>query len=142
MNNSDHSIEWKVRLLSTPVLRFLVTTIFFPTPKVLHNIGIPDPRIFLPINYFSLFFLLFGAALVAYGGSQARDWIGATDAGLHHHHSSTGSPTHWMRPGIEPTSSWILAGFASAAPQRALHSYKLFQSPDLYGALLIWLALD
>ena len=26
-------------------------------------------------------------------------------------HSNAGSSTHWARPGIEPTSSWILVGF-------------------------------
>ena len=34
-----------------------------------------------------LFIYLFRAALVAYGNSQARDWIGAIAAGLHHSHS-------------------------------------------------------
>ena len=34
---------------------------------------------------------LFGAAPAAYGGSQARDRIGAVAAGLHHSHSNTGS---------------------------------------------------
>ena len=28
------------------------------------------------------------------------------------HHSNTGSLTHWVRPGIKPTFSWILVGFA------------------------------
>ena len=28
-------------------------------------------------------------------------------------HGSTRSFTHWVRPGIEPTSSWILAGFVN-----------------------------
>jgi len=28
-------------------------------------------------------------------------------------HSNVGSLTHWMRPGIEPTSSWILVGFVN-----------------------------
>ena len=35
-------------------------------------------------------------------------------------HGNSGSPIHWLRPGIKPTSSWILAGFASAAPQQEL----------------------
>ena len=53
----------------------------------------------------------------------------ATAAGLHHSHSNggtwaasatyttahcnSGSLTDWARPGIEPTSSWILGGFAT-----------------------------
>ena len=41
--------------------------------------------------------LLFRAALVAYGGSQARGRIGATAAGLHHSHGNAGSELH-LRP--------------------------------------------
>ena len=36
---------------------------------------------------FFFLFLLFRAALVAYGGSQARGWIKAAAASLHHSHS-------------------------------------------------------
>ena len=59
---------------------------------------------------------------------------GARAAGLPHNHSNSGSRlhlrstyttahgnarclTHWVRPGIEPTSSWILIGFVSTVPQ-------------------------
>ena len=35
-------------------------------------------------------------------------------------HSNAGSLTHWVRPGIEPTSSWILVGFATTKPQQEL----------------------
>ena len=38
-----------------------------------------------------LFFLLFRAAPVADGGSQARGPIGATAVGLYHSHSNAGS---------------------------------------------------
>ena len=41
-----------------------------------------------------LLFLLFKAAPMAYGGSQARGPIGATAASLHHSHSNTRSLTH------------------------------------------------
>ena len=45
------------------------------------------------------FFLLFRAAPMAYGGSQARGRIGATAAGLHHSHGNTWSELHlWPRP--------------------------------------------
>ena len=53
---------------------------------------------------------------MAYGGSQARGRIGAVTTSLHHSHSSTRALTHWVRPGIEPTSSWILVRFISAEP--------------------------
>ena len=66
---------------------------------------------------------------MAHGGSQARDQIGPVASGLHDSHSNTRSKprlrptpqlmatTHWMRPGIEPVSSWILVRFVSAEPQ-------------------------
>ena len=79
-----------------------------------------------------VFVLLFSAT---YGSSQARDWIGATTAGLHHSHSSTrsklsvtytaahsntGSLTHWAMPGIEPMSSWMLLEFFTTESQQEL----------------------
>ena len=55
---------------------------------------------FLKITrFFVLFcFCLFRAAPAAYGGSQARNQIGATAAGLHHSHSNVGS-----EPRLQPT---------------------------------------
>ena len=35
-------------------------------------------------------------------------------------HSNARSLTHWSRPGIKPTSSWILVGFVSAEPGQEL----------------------
>ena len=35
-------------------------------------------------------------------------------------HGNARSQTHAVRPGIEPTSSWILVRFISAAPQEEL----------------------
>ena len=56
------------------------------------------------------FFNLFRAAPMTYGGSQARGWIGA-NAAYTTAHDNAGSLTHWVRPGIESASSWILVGF-------------------------------
>ena len=91
------------------------------------------------VLFFSFFFL-FRAIRVAHGSSQARGWIGATAASTHHSHSNSGSKpcllstpqltakpdhlTHWVRPGIEPSSSWILFGFVSSAPQLELLNIK------------------
>ena len=66
--------------------------------------------------------------------------IGATAAGLCHSHSSArswtvsvtcttahgkaGSSTHWVRPGVQPATSWFLVGFVSAAPQWELRILK------------------
>ena len=47
-------------------------------------------------------FLLFRAAPVAYGSSQARGRIGATAAGLHHSHSNAGS-----EPRLLPTPQFM-----------------------------------
>ena len=46
---------------------------------------------FLYFFSFLLFFWLFRATPVAYGGSQTRGPIGAIAASLHHSHSNTGS---------------------------------------------------
>ena len=80
--------------------------------------------------------LLFRTSSITYGNSQARGRIRGAVASLHHSHSNAGSElhlrltptvhstvrslTHWVRPGMEPASSWILGGFVSAAPQREL----------------------
>ena len=45
----------------------------------------------LVLHTFKKFFFCFRAALIAYGGFQARSQIGATAAGLHHSHSNTES---------------------------------------------------
>ena len=68
----------------------------------------------------TFFFFLFRAIRVAYGGSHARGWIGGTAAGLHHSHSNIRSLTHWVRPDIEPTTSWFPVIFVSAAPWQEL----------------------
>ena len=39
---------------------------------------------------------------------------------------NTGSLTHWVRPRLKPTSSWILVGFITAEPQRELLNFYLF----------------
>ena len=84
--------------------------------------------LFLIFNFLILIFVLFRAALVTYGGSQARGQIGATAAGLHYSHSNPGSepclrptPTAHSNTGGEPASSWILIGFVSSEPRWELH---------------------
>ena len=57
--------------------------------------------------FFFFFFLLFRASLAAYGGSQARGWIRAAAAGLHHGHSKARSelclrPTLQVRAMLDP----------------------------------------
>ena len=73
---------------------------------------------------FSFLFCLFRAIPVAYESSQARGWIGAVAADIHHSHSNSrselhaGSLTYWARSGIKPMSLWILFGFLTAKPQQ------------------------
>ena len=77
------------------------------------------------------FFNLFSAAGATYGNSQARGQIRAATAGQQPQqlgiwagsatyttdHSHARFPTHWMRPGIKRTSSWILVRLISTEPQ-------------------------
>ena len=72
-----------------------------------------------------LFFWLFRVAPAAYGGSQARGPVVAVAAGLCHSHAGSKlclRPPPLARPGIEPTTSWFLVGFVSAAPGRELQN--------------------
>ena len=78
--------------------------------------------------FFGGVFCLFRAVPVVYGGSQARGWIRAVAAGLYYAtatqdpstsasyttaRDNAGSLTHWTRPRMEPTSSWILVRFVN-----------------------------
>ena len=68
------------------------------------------------ISHPAFLLCLFRATPAAYGSSQARGWIRATTASLHHSHSNVGSLAHWLRPGIETASSWILVGLITTKP--------------------------
>ena len=50
--------------------------------------------------------------------SHSNTQIQASSVTYNTAHSNAGSLTHWARPGIEPTTSWSLVGFISAAPRR------------------------
>ena len=59
-----------------------------------------------------LFFLfLFKVVPTAYGSSQARGWIRVASVTYAAACDNTVSLTHWARPGIKHTSSWILVRF-------------------------------
>ena len=80
-------------------------------------------KIYLFIHLFA--YLFFYSLPAAYVISQARSWTGAAAVGLYHSYSNAISEpclwpqllatldplTYWVRPGIEPASSWILVGF-------------------------------
>ena len=79
------------------------------------------PFLFCLFNFFVLLllfcFYIFRAAFAAHGGSQARGLIRATAATYTTVHGNTRSLAHWMRPGIEPETSWFLVRFVSTVPQ-------------------------
>ena len=50
--------------------------------------------IIIMFYFYNFVFCIFRATPTAYGGSQARDIIGATATGLHHGPSSKGSEPH------------------------------------------------
>ena len=95
----------------------------------------------------SHFFLaFFRAAPLAYGSSQAGGRIVASAVSLGHSHSNAtsesgtyttahgnaGSLTYWVRPGIEPATSWILVVFINCWATKETPTFSL---------LLIWLDL-
>ena len=56
------------------------------------------------ICMFIYLLIIFRAAPAAYGGSQARGWIGAATAGLYRSHSITRSEPHlWLTPQLTAT---------------------------------------
>ena len=76
----------------------------------------------------------------AYGGSQARGWIGAVATGLRQSHSNVGSKPR-LRPtpqltatldpqpteqGTEPATSWFLVGFVNHCATTGTPTYRLF----------------
>ena len=120
-----------------------------------HNLMIPTRICFCctmtgtPVLYYYYYYyhyyyyyFAFQGCTSAYGRSQARGRIGVAAASLHHSHSNAGSEPslqltpqltamlhpliHWIRPGIEPISSWLLVRFVSAAPQQnSVHFFKI-----------------
>ena len=84
----------------------------------------------LTLIVFFFFLTFFRAAPKVYGNSQAKGQIGASPASLHHSHSNARSFNSWVRPRIEPTSSWILVGLPLS------HNKNLWSSfPFLFSVL-------
>ena len=83
--------------------------------------------------FFSFLFFSLRVALVAYGSSQARGWIGAVAAGLHISNSNAGSLAHWASPGIEPASSWILVRLVTTEPKWGTLEHFNFWIKILFG---------
>ena len=101
----------------------------------------------------SFFFFLFRAIPEVHGSFPARGHIGATAAGLQPQpqpqeiwatsaiytaaHGNTRSPTHWVRPGIEPTSSWLLFRFIFTVPQWELPQTAVLNSITSFRGYLL-----
>ena len=86
--------------------------------------------LFLFVCFWCGFVSFFGGGCtpMAYRSSEARGRIGAAAANLHHSHSNAKVLTHGARPGIEPASSWILAGFVTAEPRRDVQTGVLLKA--------------
>ena len=53
-------------------------------------------------------------------------------------HSNARSLTHWVRPGIEPVSSWMLVRFVSAEPQQELQDQTMMTTSDFKAFVVLW----
>ena len=105
-------------------------------------------------DLFFFFFCLLRATPTAQGRSQARglNWscshwptpqpqqcqIWAASLTYTTAHSNVGSLSHWVRPGIEPASSWILAKFVIAEPQWEPQKWPVF---DNKWSSYLWISL-
>ena len=56
-------------------------------------------------------------------------------------HGNTRSLTHWLRPGIESASSWLLLRFISTVPQWKFHGEGFIEHPVciMHFPCIIWL---
>ena len=64
-------------------------------------------------------------------------WIQTASTTYTTAHGNTGSWTHWVRPGIEPATSWFLVRFISAAPRWELR-FLILETPLQCGALALF----
>ena len=104
--------------------------------------------LFTSLTCFLFFFCLFRATHMAYGGSQARGWIGAVAPGLCHSHRNVRALTRWVGPKIKPTSSCILVRFVNhwavmGTPSLTYnHYFKVpFRYFQYFSHLWIWICL-
>ena len=118
---SSKSGVWEVQ--DQEVGRFKVWERSSSSLTIIFFTVIPYGRRGRGLSRFSLFLFLSIAALATCGNSPARGQIGAVAASLHH--INAGYLTHWVRPGIEPTSSWI--------PSRFCYCWATMGTPKFLG---------
>ena len=106
------------------------------------NLRSPSSQVKGTYVLFFPFLFLFRVTPTTHGSFQASGQIRATAVSLCHSHSNVGSEprlqptpqlnagslTHWMRPGIDPTSSWTLVGFIFAQPKLELQNICILLS--------------
>jgi len=91
---------------------------------------------------FTFFFILFFVFLVPHievlrlgsccpAPQPQQCWIRAASATYTTAHSNARSLTHWARPGIKPTSSWIRVRFITAEPRWELPILHFKLNPQL-----------
>ena len=79
---------------------------------------------FLFWGFFCLFvFCLFTAIPMAYGSFQLWVKLKLQLPAYTTAYNNTRSLTHWVSPGIEPVSSWILVGFITTEPWQELPKF-------------------
>ena len=122
-NNTHQCVCGHVRLSPTWDFNLIVFNPFFKAAFL--PVCLPSPSLPFFLTFF-FFFCLFKAAPMAYGSSQESNqrcshqptpqqhWIRAMSATYTTAHSNDWSLPNQARPGIEPSSSWILVGFITA----------------------------
>ena len=107
----------------------------------LFSVFLPYFLFYFILFFLSFFFCLFKATPAAYGSSQARGQItqpvpqpqqrGIQPASETYAmaHGNARSLTCWTSPGIEPVSSWILAGF--------VNHWAMMETPSVFLLFLL-----
>ena len=107
------------------------------------NFGLPASRSETMNAFLFSFFFFFRAETAAYRNAKSRGsnrsrshwpmpqphgiWVASVTYTTAH--GNIRSLTHWARPGIKPTSSWILVRFISAEPPQGLPNFCCFKPP-------------
>ena len=84
---------------------------------------LPKPSNRLAILFFFFSFFLFGLHPQKFPGQGSNQ---SSSASLRHNPGNAGSLPHWAGPGIKPTSSWVLAGFAATESRQGLQGWQFF----------------
>ena len=119
--------------------------ILFEVPRHLHRALMTRPALAFSISFLFSFVVFLGLYLrhmeVPRPNRRYSCWpppqpqpcrIQAASATYTAAHGNARSLTHWARPGIESSTSWLLVGFVSTAPRRELQ-LSLFLTEEITG---------